>query len=256
MILEACVNSAISAIEAQSGGADRVELCENMPEGGCTPSAGTIAFARKHLHIDLFVMIRPRGADFLYSDDEFEIMKRDILMAKSAGADGVVFGILKPDGTIDKERMGELAGLARPMGVTCHRAFDMTTDPFAALEDLISIGIDRVLTSGQSDSALAGAPLLKRLIELGDKRIIVMPGHGIKEFNFKEVIEATGAREFHLYLPKKMQSKMDFQRNQVAMGAPDLSEYEIIVVDREKVRMAKEILMKMEDGRWKMKNRG
>jgi copper homeostasis protein len=149
MILEACVNSAISAIEAQKGGADRVELCENLHDGGTTPSAGSIILARKHLHTGLFVMIRPRGGDFLYSSDEFEIMKSDIRMAKELGADGVVFGILLPGGTIDVERMKILSDLARPMGITCHRAFDMTADPFQAMEDLIGLGIDRILTSGQ-----------------------------------------------------------------------------------------------------------
>ena len=140
MILEACVNSALSAIEAQKGGADRVELCENMADGGCTPSAGAIWFARQRLQIGLFVMIRPRGADFLYNHEEFEIMKEDVRMAKELRADGVVFGILNPDGTIDTEQMGQLAELARPMGITCHRAFDMTHDPFEALGDLIRLG--------------------------------------------------------------------------------------------------------------------
>src|SRR5271157_3166065 len=118
MFLEVCVNSAISAIEAQKGGADRVELCENMPEGGCTPSAGTIKFTREHLQIGLFVMIRPRGADFYYNTEEFEIMKQDVKSAKSLRADGVVFGILHPDGTIDKERMAQLVDLAHPMSIT------------------------------------------------------------------------------------------------------------------------------------------
>ena len=246
MILEACVNSAISAIEAQTGGADRVELCENMIEGGCTPSAGTILLARKKLDIDLFVMIRPRGADFLYSSDEFEIMKEDVLTAKTLGADGIVFGILKPDGTIDKERMAILADLARPMEITCHRAFDMTRDPFEALEDLISIGIDRILTSGQSDSALIGASIIKQLIQRSKGRIIIMPGHGIKEDNIDEVIKATGATEFHLYLPKQIPTAMQFLRNDVKMGKPDLSEYKITLVDRDRVRHARQIIAEYE----------
>lgn len=242
MILEACVNSAISAIEAQKGGADRVELCENMPEGGCTPSAGTITFARKHLHIQLFVMIRPRGADFCYSDEEFEIMKEDIHMAKESGVDGVVFGILRPDGTIDRERMGKLADLARPMGITCHRAFDMTRDPFEAMEDLVALGIDRILTSGQSVSALEGAPLIRNLIEKAKGRIAIMPGHGIKEHNLEEVIKATGASEYHLYLTKQVPASMQFKRNDVKMGKPELPEYQITIADAERIRKAKEIL--------------
>jgi copper homeostasis protein len=242
MILEACVNSAVSAIAAQSGGANRVELCENMPEGGTTPSSGAITLARKHLQIGLFVMIRPRGADFLYSQEEFEIMKLDVLTAKILGADGVVFGILNPDGSIDKQRMGFLAELARPMGITCHRAFDMTRNPFEALEDLITIGIDRILTSGQSDSALLGAPLIRELIARSNGRISIMPGHGIKEHNFEEVIKATGATEFHLYLPKQVSTHMKFIRSDVKMGNPDLSEYDITMVDSLRIRKAMEII--------------
>jgi len=243
MILEACVNSAISAIEAQKGGADRVELCENMAEGGCTPSAGTIKLARKYLHIGLFVMIRPRGADFLYSDNEAEIMQWDVKMAKELKADGVVFGILNPNGTIDKARMKYLEDLARPMGVTCHRAFDMTRDPFEALEDLVSIGVDRVLTSGQSDSALQGAPLIRQLIEKSRGRIVIMPGHGIKEHNLEEVIRATGAGEYHLYLNRKVDSGMQFTRSDVKMGRPESSEYEFTLADSQSIAKAKNILV-------------
>jgi copper homeostasis protein len=242
MLLEACVNSAVSAIEAQKGGADRVELCENMPDGGCTPSAGAIRFAREHLHIQLFVMIRPRGADFCYSTEEFEIMKQDVMIAKELGADGVVFGILLPDGTIDPERMAILSELARPMSITCHRAFDMTRDPVEALNDLIRLGIDRILTSGQNDSALEGAPLIRRLIDHAKGKIIIMPGHGIKEHNLKQVIRETGAHEFHLYLTKNVRSKMEFIREGVKMGKPELSEYDSILVDWEKIRKAKRIM--------------
>ncbi|MEI7490530.1 MAG: copper homeostasis protein CutC [Bacteroidota bacterium] len=241
-ILEACVNSAVSAVAAGNGGADRIELCENMMEGGCTPSAGTIKFARKELQIPIMVMIRPRGADFLYTHDEFLIMKNDICAARDLGADGVVFGILNPNGSIDLKRMGELVELARPMQVTCHRAFDMTADPFKALDDLILLGVDRVLTSGQSDSALSGAPLIRELINYAKKRIIIMPGHGIKEHNLREAINLTGASEFHLYLPKYAGSAMTFIREGVKMGKSDLSEYGYELIDEERIRRAKEIL--------------
>ena len=240
-ILEICVNSAVSAAAAQIGGADRVELCENMAEGGCTPSYGTIKMARAWLNIKLFVMIRPRGADFLYSDDEFRIMKEDVRKAKELGADGVVFGILKKDGTIDTERMGELVGLARPMGITCHRAFDMTRDPMEALETLISLGVDRVLTSGQADSALLGAKLIRELIARAGERMIIMPGHGIKEHNLAEALTCTGAREVHLYLPGTFPTGMDFHREDVKMGSPDLSEYSITRTDPDRVRMARRL---------------
>ncbi len=240
MLLEACVNSAVSALEAQKGGADRVELCENMADGGCTPSAGAIILTKKNLTIPLFVMIRPRGGDFLYSDFEFEIMKEDIRVAKELGADGVVFGILLEDGRIDKQRMSELNELARPMETTCHRAFDMTRDPFEAVEDLIQIGVDRILTSGQSDSAVDGGLLIRRLIEKATNRIIIMPGHGIKEYNIMEAINSTGADEFHLYLPGSVSSKMKFVRDYIKMGTAGLTEYISTVVDSEKVKSVKE----------------
>jgi copper homeostasis protein len=226
MIIEACVNSAISAIEAQKGGADRVELCENLHDGGTTPSSGTISFARKELTIGLFVMIRPRGGDFLYSNDEFEIMKEDVCVAKALGADGVVFGILKPDGTIDRERMKILIELAHPMRVTCHRAFDMTVNPFKAMEELIKLGVERILTSGQKPTAMEGSILIKELIERSDGRITIMPGSGVKEHNVVALIRATGAREVHVHLDKQKPSEMTFKQTSVYMGKPDLSEFE------------------------------
>jgi copper homeostasis protein len=236
MIIEACVNSAISAIEAQKGGADRVELCENLHDGGTTPSAGTIRFARINLHIGLFVMIRPRGGDFLYSDDEFEIMKEDIRVAREIGADGVVFGILKPDGTIDIERMKTLVNLAHPMGITCHRAFDMTADPFQAMEDLINLGIDRILTSGQQQTAREGAALIHELIHKSAGRIIIIPGSGVKEDNIEELIRITGAKEVHIHLEKQEPSRMIFKQPSVYMGKPDQSEFEHTLTDWERIQ--------------------
>ena len=245
MILECCVNSAVSAIEAQSGGADRVELCDNMAEGGTTPGAGTIKLARERLSIALFVMIRPRGADFLYSDAEFRVMQEDIIIAKAMGADGVVFGLLTEDGNIDKNRMDTLIRLARPMGVTCHRAFDMTRDPFRALEDLIGLGADRILTSGQAENALAGAPLIRQLLLQAGNRISIMPGHGIREHNIEEIAAKTGAKEFHMYLTKQETSRMRFTRGEVSMGNRENPEYSITIADRNRIRMVKEILKKI-----------
>ena len=242
MILEACVNSAVSAYEAQEGGANRVELCDNLLEGGTTPGAGTIRIARNLLQIDLFVMIRPRGADFLYNDQEFEIMKEDILVAKELGADGVVFGILLPDGRIDSERMKVLAGLARPMGITCHRAFDMTRHPLEAMEELITLGIDRILTSGQRENALAGAPLIRQLIQQASGRISIMPGNGVKEHNLHKIVKETGAAEFHIHLDKTVKTGMNFFNEKVKMGKPEQSEYDITITDRERVRMARWIV--------------
>jgi copper homeostasis protein len=235
MLIEVCVNSAVSAVEAQKGGADRVELCENMHDGGTTPSAGSILLARKKLHIALFIMIRPRGGDFLYSDFEFGIMKKDILTAKELGADGVVFGILRPDGTIDKERMGELVELARPMGISCHRAFDMSANPFRAMEDLISLGIDRILTSGQKQDAAQGAELIRELIDKSYGRIIIMPGSGVKEHNIKALIQQTGAKEIHIHLEKQESSKMIFRQPGVFMSKPGQSEFEHCITDWERI---------------------
>jgi copper homeostasis protein len=235
MILEACVNSAISAIEARKGGAGRVELCENLHDGGTTPSAGSIRFARKNLHIGLFVMIRPRGGDFLYSDDEFEIMQEDIRMAKVSGADGVVSGILLPDGSVDMKRMKVLVEDARPMGFTFHRAFDMTADPFAAMEDLIKLGIDRILTSGQQPTAPQGAALIKELILRAAGRIIIMPGSGIREHNAADLVRFTGAEELHIHLEKQEQGGMNFRQPSVFMGKPGQPEFEYTLTDRERI---------------------
>jgi copper homeostasis protein len=235
MIIEACVNSAISAIEAQKGGADRVELCENLHDGGTTPSAGSIMLARKNHLIGLFVMIRPRGGDFLYSDDEFAIMQHDVMVAKNLGADGVVFGMLLPDGTIDLERMRVLAGLARPMGITCHRAFDMTADPFKAMEELVGLGIDRILTSGQKQTAIQGAGLIKKLIGKSAGRIGIMPGSGVKIHNVEELIRLTGASEIHIHLEKSVASYMRFKQPKVYMGKPGQSEFEYVVTDWEEI---------------------
>jgi copper homeostasis protein len=235
MIIEVCVNSAISAIEAMKGGADRVELCENLHDGGTTPSTGSIRLARKRLETGLFVMIRPRGGDFLYSDDEFEIMQEDILSARKIGADGVVFGILKADGTIDQKRMAVLCDLARPMGITCHRAFDMTEDPSVALEDLISLGIDRVLTSGQRSTANEGIPLIRQLMIQSAGRIAIMPGSGVKEHNIVEIIRETGVNEIHIHPDRKEPSKMIYHQDKVYMGTPDASEYEHPITDRVRV---------------------
>lgn len=242
MLLEACVNSAMSAVEAQKGGAGRVELCENLHDGGTTPSAGAVKFAREMIHIGLFVMIRPRGGDFLYSDNEFRIMQSDIRFAKDTGADGVVFGILNPDGTIDRERMKLLAELARPMGITCHRAFDMTPDPFQSMEDLIGLGIDRILTSGQKPTAPEGANLIRELILKANGRIIVMPGSGVKEHNIVDLRDKTGATEFHIHLEKQEHSRMVFRQTSVYMGNPGQSEFEHVLTDWQRIRKIRKLL--------------
>jgi copper homeostasis protein len=164
MIFEVCIDSVEGALAAQQGGAQRVELCDNLVEGGTTPSIGTIEVACRSASLGVNVMIRPRGGDFVYSDLEMDVMKADILAAKKCGANGVVFGLLKPNGRIDKPRTRELIELARPMSVTFHRAFDLCRDPGEGLDDLIELGVDRLLTSGQNADALSGADCIKALV--------------------------------------------------------------------------------------------
>ena len=185
---EICVDSPEGVIAARDGHADRVELCDNLFEGGTTPSIGAIKMARRVGGIKLHVIIRPRGGDFLYSDVEFETMRIDVEAARTARADGIVVGLLTSDRNIDKERTSELATLARPMSVTFHRAFDVCRDPFAALEDLIEIGVDRVLTSGQQVDALNGVETIKKLVEAAGDRIAVMVCGGVDESNAAEVV--------------------------------------------------------------------
>src|SRR5688572_8266072 len=218
MIFEICVDSVSGVRAARAAGAQRVELCSDLLEGGITPSLGMIRQARAVSGIGLHVMIRPRGGDFLFDPDEFAIMRADVELAKREGADGVVIGLLKPGGAIDAERTGELSALARPIAVTFHRAFDMTPDPFQALETLIGLGIDRVLTSGQEASVLEGLPLIASLVKEAGDRIIVMPGGGITARNIARIVEAAKPREIHVAALEPTPSGMIFRREHVFMG--------------------------------------
>ena len=193
---------------AQDAGADRIELCNNPRDGGTTPSYGFIKAARQVLTIDLFPIIRLRGGDFLYTDEEFEIMKADIKVCKDVGCDGVVFGILNEDATIDKIRCKMLVQLAYPMSVTFHRAFDRVTEPSQALEDVIECGFERILTSGFHPTAMEGVDNLKKLIQVADERIIIMPGSGVRASNIGELAQKTAAVEFHSSARKLVESKM------------------------------------------------
>ncbi|MDF9797038.1 copper homeostasis protein [Catalinimonas alkaloidigena] len=235
MKIEVCIDSVQSAINAEKGGAVRVELCDNLFEGGTTPSAGAIAIARKQISIGLQVIIRPRGGDFLYSDIEMEIMKHDVQTAKTLGADGVVIGILTPDGKVDKARCAELIAIARPMNVTFHRAFDMTVDPYEALEDVIALGCNRILTSGQQKSAIEGKELIADLHKKANGQIIIMPGAGIDEYNISEM-KACGVEECHISARKAEKSGMQYQNHRVFMGGTlRMPEYEVLVADSERI---------------------
>ena len=235
--VEICVGSVESALAAERGGADRAELCDNLVEGGTTPSAGAIGAARKLLSIGLQVMIRPRGGDFLYSDVEFEIMRLDVDMAKKLGADGVVFGLLNSDGTVDAERTAELVERARPLSVTFHRAFDVCRDPFEALETLISSGVDRILTSGQQPNAEAGADLMADLVKAAGERVIILGCGELSADNIARVVARTGVREVHFTGFVENESEMTYRNEKVPMGgsAPP-SEYSWPVTGADKVR--------------------
>lgn len=237
-IIEICANSAQSCVEAEMGGASRVELCAGIPEGGTTPSYGEIKTAQALTStIDINVIIRPRGGDFLYTEAEVEAMLFDIELCKQLGVHGVVFGCLTSEGDIDVPLMRRLIEAAKPLSVTCHRAFDVCRDPFAALEQLIELGCDRILTSGQQSTAEKGIPLLKQLVERAGQRIIIMPGCGVREGNIARIEAETGAREFHTSARSVVHSQMRYRKEEVPMGSSAVtSEFETVQTDREKVK--------------------
>jgi len=234
--LEVCSGSVESAINAQLAGADRVELCSNLYEGGTTPSFGSIESARDNLTIGLHIIIRPRGGDFLYSDHEYDIMRRDIELCGECGIDGIVIGLLRKDGAIDTDRTEKLVKLAYPMSVTFHRAFDLCDDPFRGLEDIISTGAARILTSGQKNVVPEGVALIHELIKKAGTRIIIMPGSGLDESNIAEMAKETGATEFHLTAQKVVESEMIFRRKDIPMGGmPGIPEFSKKIADPERI---------------------
>ena len=216
-LIEVCANSLESALNAQKGGANRVELCDNLYEGGTTPSAATIQLAQEKLNIDVFVMIRPRGGDFCYSDLEFEIMQADILFCKKIGIPGVVLGILKPDGTVDIKRTKQLVELASPMKVTFHRAIDMTQDPIEAVEAIIESGCHCILTSGQQNKAIQGLSQIQKMHTQAQGRIDIMVGSGINADNALDFAQI-GIQNFHLSGQVFQESVMQYRNPLIAMG--------------------------------------
>jgi len=237
MRVEICVDSVESALAAERGGADRVELCDNLLEGGTTPSIGCIKLARHHLKIGLQIIIRPRGGDFFYNDYEMEVMREDIRVVKELGVDGVVIGCLTVEGGIDQPRANELLQLARPLNVTFHRAFDMCRNPQQGLENLIALGVDRVLTSGQEASCLEGLDLIATLQKQAAGRIVVMPGGGITPQNVRQIVDGTGVSEIHLSARKSVESKMRHRNARCFMGsATRQTEYNRKMTDENAVR--------------------
>jgi copper homeostasis protein len=235
ILIEVCVDSVASALAAERGGAGRVELCSDLLEGGVSPSAGLIELVRARVKVGVQVMIRPRGGDFCYTAEEFEIMRRDIVAAKKLGADGVVLGILDASGNVDVERTRELVELARPLCVTFHRAFDMAADVFRALEDVCGSGADRLLTSGGEQTASQGVESIARVVKAARGRIVVMAGSGINEKNAASIVEQTGVTEIHVGLGSLVESPMRYRNPRVSMGAVAGREYQRVQVREEDV---------------------
>lgn len=237
MTIEVVVYNIDSALKAQEGGADRIELCDSAGDGGNTPSYGVVAALRQHITLDIYAMVRPRGGDFLYSNYEFFAMQHDILQFQKLSVDGVVFGILNPDGTIDKKRCKSLIDLARPLKVTIHRAFDMTRDPFEALEDCIEVGFDRILTSGQKTKAIEAVDLIAALVKKANGRISIMPGSGVNEGNVVELVSKTGVQEIHFSASTVKDSEMQFQNRTIAgLGSEPGAEYRLRTVNVQTIK--------------------
>lgn len=236
--IEICANSVQSALNAEQGGADRVELCDNLWEGGTTPSHATIKLAKRYLSIPVFVLIRPRGGDFVYTDVEFETIRGDIEIAKDLGVDGIVSGVLLPDGKIDVARTKELVKLSSPLPFTFHRAFDHVIDVPQGVTDLINCGVTRLLTSGQKNTAIDGLEKLKEIMSLAGDRLIILPGGGINKDNIRQLFEA-GCQEFH-FSAKTQKKGLSRHKGSVLMnGSKDIPEDTIQVSDPDLIQVIK-----------------
>lgn len=241
-ILEACVDSVESALAAERGGADRLELCGNLIIGGTTPSPGLFEEIRNISDICTHVLIRPRFGDFCYTDYEFRVMAREVRGFRKLGADGVVIGILKPDGTLDIKRMRQLMEEAEGMSVTLHRAFDVCVNPFEAMEQAKELGIHTILTSGQKNHCMEGKNTLKKLVKQEEGRITIQVGGGVNAEVIREVQPYTQAHAFHMSGKKRFDSPMAYRKEGVSMGIPSFSEFEIFRTEEEKIRQAKIVL--------------
>lgn len=243
-ILECCVDSVESAIAAAEGGADRMELCAALVIGGISPSLALFEQVKKNCNLPVRVLLRPRFGDFLYSDYEFQIIKREVELFREAGAEGVVIGCLKADGSLHMEQMQELMETAGDMKVTLHRAFDVCADPMQTYKQARELGIDTILTSGQESNGLAGLPLLKKLGEyqMETSGPQIMAGAGMTPDAIKKFLKETKITAFHLSAKKIMDSGMRYRKEGVPMGLPAMSEYSIFQTDKEIVAQARQIL--------------
>jgi copper homeostasis protein len=238
--IEVCVDSVASALAAERGGANRIELCANLREGGTTPTAGTIEVVRSKIALPMHVMIRPRSGNFFYDGEEFEIMHRDLLTVRQLGANGVVLGILKSDGTVDVPRSRELVQLARPLSVTFHRAFDLSSDLSRALEDVILTGADRILTSGGKQTAAEAQSVLANLVHAAKDRITILACGGIKASNAAVIIRETGVKEIHVGLRRPIKdSRPGASRISLGVGSEnDVQRFEVREEDVRALRSA------------------
>jgi copper homeostasis protein len=245
--LEVCADSVESVLAAQEGGADRIELCQNIVIGGTSPSESLFLEVKKNSDIRIHVLLRPRFGDFYYTEHEFQILKSEVKRFRELGADGVVIGMLKPDGTLDVEHLKELVDEAGEMSVTLHRAFDVCRNPMEALEQAISLGFDTILTSGQEDSCEKGTALLKTLEEKSAGRIQIMAGAGISADVIQPIYEQTGITTYHMTGKTLLESEMKYRKDNVKMGLPFLSEFEIYRTDKEKIRQARNVISRLEN---------
>lgn len=236
VLIEVCVDSVESALASERGGAQRLELCSDLLEGGVTPSLGLLRVVRLNTSIPVHVIIRPRPGDFCYSDTEFEVMRRDIELAKNEGADGVVLGILSPEGNVDVARTRQLVQLARPLSVTFHRAFDMSEDLFRALEDVCATGADRLLTSGGEQECLQGIDAIARLVKQARGRISIMAGGSIRSHNAATIVQRTGVREIHVGLGSPVKTAVLGRNPRLTVSKTQGLEYERTRVLEENVR--------------------
>ena len=238
-VLEVCVDSVDSAVSAARGGAMRLELCANLMIGGTSPDEDLFRMVREQVSVPIRVLLRPRGGDFLYSENEFALLCRQAERFAAFGADGIVIGVLTPAGELDEARMAKLISLAGGCGITLHRAFDVCRDPFAALETAVRLGVDTILTSGQQARCTEGAPLLRELVEKAGERVQILVGAGVNAAAIRDLQPTTGANAFHLSAKRVENSRMQFRRENVPMGLPGLSEFSLWRCDEQAVRAAR-----------------